>query len=100
VLQLGSVHWLRCYFVLLTGVKDGCCAFDSEFLLATFLQSDHTLAKDVRTRLVALSSLTTIGTTLLIIVGISTPLGLSEELGVGDTQSVTWEYARDVGPGS
>ncbi|KAJ0425626.1 hypothetical protein BJY00DRAFT_184496 [Aspergillus carlsbadensis] len=64
----------------------------------TLLQSDHTLSKDVRTRLVALTWLTTIGTILLIIVGISTPLGLSEELRVGDTQSVTWEYAHDVGP--
>jgi hypothetical protein len=48
--------------------------------------------------LVALSWLTTIGTILLIIIGISTPLGLSEELRVGDTKSVTWEYTRDVGP--
>ncbi|KAL4883983.1 hypothetical protein BJY04DRAFT_215865 [Aspergillus karnatakaensis] len=63
----------------------------------TILQSDHALAHNVRTRVVVLSWSATLGTFLLIIVGVATPLGLSDKLQLGTPHSVAWTYVQDPG---
>ena len=64
----------------------------------TILNSDYALSRGVRKRFVALSWLATVGVVLLVMVGVSTPLGLSEKLELGKPEDTPFQYSHDPGP--
>ncbi|KAJ3455213.1 hypothetical protein MRS44_013813 [Fusarium solani] len=64
----------------------------------SILRSDYSLNHGVRKRVSVLSWTTTVGSILLVVVGVSTPLGLSEQLQLAGEEVVSWTYAPDFGP--
>ncbi|KAH7166582.1 hypothetical protein EDB81DRAFT_919091 [Dactylonectria macrodidyma] len=64
----------------------------------SILRSDYSLHRGVRNRVSVLSWTATFGSILLIVVGLSTPLGLSELLQLAGDEVVSWAHATDLGP--
>lgn len=64
----------------------------------SILRSDYSLSHGVRKRVLTLSWTAAVGSILLIVVGISTPLGLSEQLQLAEDQVVSWIPISDPGP--
>ncbi|KAM5358276.1 hypothetical protein ACJZ2D_015434 [Fusarium nematophilum] len=64
----------------------------------SILRSDYSLNHGVRKKVSVLSWTTTVGSILLIAVGVSAPLGLSEQLELAGEEVVSCTYAPDLGP--
>ncbi|KFY21955.1 hypothetical protein V493_06962 [Pseudogymnoascus sp. VKM F-4281 (FW-2241)] len=64
----------------------------------TILRSDYSQSHEVRSGVAILSWVATASSILLIVVGISTPLGLADQLQLAEDQVVSSKYAPDLGP--
>ncbi|PGH01330.1 hypothetical protein AJ80_09020 [Polytolypa hystricis UAMH7299] len=66
-------------------------------LWPTILDSDYAQTRGVRNRFVALSWIGTIAVLLVAVVGVTTPIGLTDTFELGEPQDVSFHYSRDPG---